>query len=53
MEDLDQHRKFKDMEELKFETSGKFRNHNDLDALKKYMTEHQAGDAFSYLFDYE
>ncbi|CAO3613440.1 unnamed protein product [Cunninghamella echinulata] len=53
MEELDQHRKFRDMEELKFETSGKFRNHNDLDALKKYMTEHQVGDAFSYLFDYE
>lgn len=53
MDDLELHRKFKDMKELKFETSGKFRNHNDLDALKKYMIEIEAGEAFSHLFDYE
>ncbi|CAO3581776.1 unnamed protein product [Absidia cylindrospora] len=48
-----EHRKFNTMQELKFDTSGKFRNHNDLDMLKKWMAEYQADDAFGYLFDYE
>ncbi|KAI8343209.1 hypothetical protein BC941DRAFT_498296 [Chlamydoabsidia padenii] len=47
------HRKFTIMQELKFDTSGKFRNHNDLDMLKKWMVEHKVEDAFGHLFDYE
>ncbi|KAI8099566.1 uncharacterized protein BX664DRAFT_382090 [Halteromyces radiatus] len=45
-------RKFKNMQELKFDTSGKFRNHSDLVMLKKWMTEHNVDYAFGHLFDY-
>ncbi|KAI8069366.1 hypothetical protein BC940DRAFT_237054 [Gongronella butleri] len=53
MAELDEHRIFHDMQELIFEASGKFKNHNDLAMLKKWMNEHNVGEAFTYLFDYE
>ncbi|ORX56807.1 hypothetical protein DM01DRAFT_1334366 [Hesseltinella vesiculosa] len=50
--ELDSHRLFSNMQELIFEASGKFKNHNDLAMLKKWMIERHVGDAFTYLFDY-
>lgn len=45
--------KFCDMKEISFEVHGHRNNHMDMGAFYSYLTEHNCGDIFKYLFGIE
>ncbi|KAI8970182.1 hypothetical protein BDF20DRAFT_838562 [Mycotypha africana] len=52
-EELDSHRIFPDMQEVKFDIHGQFANHNNLSMLQTWMKEKGCGEAFERLFEYD
>ncbi|KAI8090905.1 uncharacterized protein B0P05DRAFT_527910 [Gilbertella persicaria] len=48
--ELDSHRLFKDMQEVKFDIHGKFANHNDLCMLQQWLNDRGCSEAFDHLF---
>jgi hypothetical protein len=51
--ELESHRLFENMTEVKFDIHGQFSNHNDLSKLQSWMQEKGCGEAFDHLFEHD